>query len=95
MVAGTCNVKFLYFNLVTTCISVRLVVTCCWLPVCSVCFSNPGDQFLWLLLPTIVSNLQVHVFTKARCNLIAVQVPAVAISATGFYGRFFQCWYLF
>ena len=89
MVVWTCNVKFLYLNLVITCIFVRLVVTCWWLPACSVCFSDPGDRFPWSLLSIIWSNLQVHVFTKARCNLIAVQVPAVAISATGFYGRFF------
>ena len=96
MVTETCNVKFLYFNLGYYMYFVRLVVTHCWLPACSVRFSDPGDCFLRSLLLITVSNLQVHVFTKAHCNLVAVfSVPAVAISVTGFPGRFFLCWYLF
>ena len=72
MVAETCNVKFLYFNLSYYMHFVRLVVTFCWLPACSVRYGDPGDRFPWSLLPTILHNLQVCLFTKARCNLVAV-----------------------
>ena len=51
---------------------VRLVVTCCWLPACSVCFSDPGDRLPWSLLRIILSNLQVHVFTK---RLVVTKLP--------------------
>ena len=64
--------SFFIFNLSYYMYFVRLVVTRCQLPACSVGFSDPGDRFLWSLLRISVYNLQVHVFTKARCNLVAV-----------------------